>query len=131
MLSRAFVFTAMLLLALAASPARAESDFTRVSLVRLLADPEAFHGKLVETAGVLELGFESNGVFLTKEHMEAGLTINAIWVTPSAQMQEDRKTLRGAYVIVAGRFNAHGKGHMGLYSGMLEDVQWAHRQPGT
>ncbi len=106
------------------SPAFDERDYENVSLVALLADPQAFHGRKVGVEGFLTLQFEGNGLHLDRQSFVAGIRRNAIWVDQPAWLpvNYDRSFAR-RYATVYGAFDATEKGHMGLYSGTLFDVQ--------
>lgn len=49
-----------------------EVNICDVSCITLIAEPKKFNGKHIRIIGVLEVGFESNGIYLTQndyEHM--------------------------------------------------------------
>lgn len=99
-------------------------DYQEVSLVRILANPELYDGKLVQASGYLTLGFEDSGLHLDKTAYDAGLTKNAVWVSkPSWLSRAQRARLTNRYATVYARFNASHEGMYSLYSGSLEDVR--------
>ena len=100
---------------------RGECSLHKVSMIQLIANPEAFHGKRVRVIGYLILEFEGNALYLHAEDSQHGLTDNGIWVdAPRAGLGAECKS--NAYALLEGRFNAEHNGHMGLWSGALEEV---------
>jgi hypothetical protein len=97
-----------------------------VSLVDLLAGGSKYHGKIVRVSGVLNLEFEGNALFLSKEHFRHRIYKNAVWFSPDyARLGVEPKELaklNGRYVLVEGRFDAQDTGHMGLFSGAIQDA---------
>ncbi|HID21276.1 MAG TPA: hypothetical protein EYP14_02615 [Planctomycetaceae bacterium] len=95
----------------------------RVSMVRLLAHRDRFHGKRIQVQGFLRVQFEGNAIYLCKEHAEYGLSYNAFWVSfdkdaiPYGGRRYDRQ-----YVVVEGRFNKDNLGHLGGWQGAIEDI---------
>ena len=97
-----------------------------VSLVELLVNGDKFDGKVVRVSGVLNLQFEGDALYLSKEHFAHRITRNALWVSPDyIRLRSDPaqlSKLNGRYVLVEGRFESKIKGHMGLFSGAIENV---------
>ena len=94
-----------------------------ISIVALIARPDDFHGKYVVVDGVLSLRYENNALYLSSEDRQKTFTKNALWVQPTAEMSSRRGSLDGKAVRVVGRFNAQSHGHLGLFSGSIEEVQ--------
>ncbi len=61
-------------------PAAQGDSLFRVSIVKLLANPEKYHNKLVVIKGFLHHRFEDSGIYLTKEHSQLNSHENALWV---------------------------------------------------
>lgn len=133
-LSFAISALALLLLDGRHDPAAKRHDFRRnagpleqyeaVSLVALLANPERYDGRKVSAAGFVTLDFEGSGLHLDKTAYEAGLRKNALWIDrPASMSAKQERGLGRRYGSVAGTFDAEAKGHLGLYSGALTDVQ--------
>ena len=119
----------------ASSSTPAESPSSQpamISMVQLLADPQKFHGKRVQVIGFVHFEFEGNAIYLSKEDFDYGITKNGLWlsVTGSKQTGELRE-LNDNYAAVEGTFNAEMTGHMGLWSGSIENItmlrRWAKR----
>jgi hypothetical protein len=90
-----------------------------VSMVELIANPRMFHGHRVSTAGFLNLAFEGNALYLSREHKEAFIPQNALWFDFPAEMANDLARFNGSYVSVLALFthDPKGDGHLGQYSG--------------
>lgn len=94
-----------------------------VSLIQLIANPQAFDNKRVRITGYLRLEFEGNVVYLHREDYEYGLTKNGLWVdVPSDMTQQQRRAVNNQYVICTGTFRASMHGHMGLNSGEITEI---------
>ncbi len=99
-------------------------DFS-VSLVRLVATPEKYHGKWVQVVGYLNLEFEGNAIYLHREDYETGNLKNGIWVN----IPKDLKTKLALseyskhYVIMSGCFDMNSTGHMGMFGGTLNEIK--------
>ena len=87
-----------------------------LSLIQLIARPEDFDGQYVRVHGFYRAEFEGTALYLHREDYEQGLGKNGFWIT-SGKVQQDRQ-----YVLVEGRFNAKRHGHLGLWSGEIDDV---------
>lgn len=64
-----------------------------VSMIRILANPEAYKGKTVRVEGILHLNFEDSRLYLTKEHADHLSCENAIDV----QLSNKRLSLEPAH----------------------------------
>ncbi len=90
-------------------------------MIALLANPDIYHGKRVRLVGFANFEFESNGLYVSREDWRQSIYRNGLWVDlpgdrPSAGQPNRR------YVLVEGTFRADRQGHMGLWSGTLEQV---------
>ena len=101
--------------------AAADPDEERMSLVRVLATPQAIDGRSVFVVGYLHLEFEGRILCLHKDDVEHRLFENCIWVdvpkTPEVEALSDH------YVGVGGKVNARARGHMGMYQATIQDVR--------
>lgn len=97
-----------------------------VSLIRLIAHPEQYHGKPVRVIGVGRIEFEGNALCLSKEHYRyrvsksclwIGLDLNALGVTA-----QELSEWNGQYSLIEGIFDMNNTGHMGMNSGAIEAV---------
>lgn len=94
------------------------------SLIRLIATPEKFDGERIQIIGYLHLEFEGNAIYLHKEDYDNCITENAFWVDFSERLTEKIKIsgYSDNYVIIIGTFRMHKKGHLGLFSGTIENI---------
>jgi hypothetical protein len=94
-----------------------------VSLIQLIANPQAYDNKTVRITGFLHLEFEGNVIYLHREDFQYGLTKNGLWIdVPKDMTKEQIKAVNDQYVICTGRFVAGMHGHMGLNSGEVTNV---------
>jgi hypothetical protein len=95
-----------------------------VSLLQLIATPEAFDGKYVRVWGFVRIEHEGTAIYLHREDAEHMLTRNGLWLTASDVAPEGSKEalVKDRYALIEGRFTAKKKGHKGLWSGSLEDI---------
>ena len=99
------------------------SNYT-LSLVNLIATPEKYHGKKVQIVGYLNIEFEGNGIYLHKDDYKYGIYSNGFWVSINQEIRKtiSSKKLNKSYVLIEGTFNMEQRGHMGLWSGEIEDI---------
>ncbi len=94
-----------------------------VSLIQLIANPQAYDGKTVRIIGFLHLEFEGNVIYLHNEDFRYGLSKNGLWIQiPRDMTKEQMKAVNDQYVICTARFVAKMHGHMGMNSGEVANV---------
>lgn len=97
-----------------------------VSIVNLISNPEKYDKQFVRVLGVSKLSFESNGIWLSKEHLKYSIHKNALWMRLDFdrldKTEEELAQYNGTYVLIEGVFNANSHGHMSLYSGAIEKI---------
>jgi hypothetical protein len=95
-----------------------------VSLLQLIATPDAFDGKHVRVIGFVCIEHEGTGVYLHREDSEYGLTRNGLWLTvaETAAKGSREAEVKDRYALIEGRFTAKDKGHRGMWSGAIEDI---------
>ena len=94
----------------------------QVSMLQLIANPEAFDGKSVAVIGYLQLEFEGNVLYVHAEDYQHRILKNGLWVQWNRQLDESIKKLNFRYVLIAGTFNAKNRGHRSLNAGALEQI---------
>ena len=95
----------------------------QVSLIQLIANPQAYDGKTVRIIGFLHLEFEGNVIYLHNEDFRYGIEKNGLWIDiPKGMSQEQMKAVNDHYVICTARFVSNMHGHMGMNSGEVADV---------
>ena len=97
---------------------------TDVSIIQLISNPEKFDGKYVRLIGFVRVEFEGDAIYLHEDDYKYGLTKNGLWLnlTKDIYEKQSRKFDR-KYVLVEGTFNAKHRGHMGLFSGAIENIK--------
>lgn len=95
---------------------------TAASCFALLAQPAAFDGKRVRVTGFVELTFEGNALYLSRELFEAGLSDYAIWLDVEGVQIRDSTRVRRRYIVVEGQFDASNGGHLGAFPGALKAI---------
>ena len=90
-----------------------------VSIINLISNPEQYNGKKVIITGYLNMEFEENGIYLSKEDYINSIYKNGLWcnIDTGKHSKFNKK-----YVVMEGIFNARMTGHMGLWSGSIEDI---------
>jgi hypothetical protein len=104
----------------------------RVSLIRLIADPEAFHGKKVFVSGFAFIEFENNNLCISREPASSK---DCVWINYDDgpyQTDADHDRFLAAerkwvkyhrkVITVRGIFDAHGSGHLGGSSGEIGHI---------
>lgn len=100
----------------------ANNDAQDVSIIRLIASPRDYAHKLVRVVGYLDIEFEGDAIYLHEEDCKRALTTNALWIQAKPEMMKELKQLSRQYVIIEGVFVPSNKGHMGLFSGALDNI---------
>ena len=98
-------------------------DLPDVSLIKLLANPDLYHEKLVRVHGFLELEFEGTALYLHREDCEQMLLRNALWLHISSEIWERKYELTERYAVVMGVFRADYRGHMDAFGGAISQIQ--------
>src|ERR1035437_3918365 len=100
-----------------------EARVPNVSIVQLIADPQQYEGKRIHIIGYLRLEFEGDAIYLHREDFEQGIPENAIWINaPKALTNEQREAVNNSYVLCTGVFTSKQRGHLGMFSGEISDV---------
>ena len=98
------------------------ADAESVSIIRLIAAPERYDGKLVRVVGYLNMAFEGDSIYFHEEDFRRSLVENALWVEPVDGMRKELAKLSRQYVLIEGVFDASDTGHMGLFSGTIKKI---------
>ena len=105
-----------------------------VSMLQLIANPEAFDGKYVRVWGFVRIEFEGTAVYLHREDFEQSLMVNGLWLAVNDGVVGGSKEekINNRYGLIEGQFNARNRGHLGLWSGTIEKITrmepWAIRE---
>lgn len=102
-----------------------------VSLVRLIADPKNYHGKVVRVIGFVSLEFEGSAIYLHQEDYKQGIHKNGLWIDVTEDIRKKKAQMDKKYVLLEGTFNEKETGHMGLWSGSIQKISrfqvWSER----
>jgi len=99
-----------------------DRDFEPVSLVRLIARPELYDGKVVQVVGYGVFEHEGTAIFLHAQDYEHGVPWNSVWLS-LGETWKGKMGTQPRYVVVRGVFRAGDRGHMGLFSGALGNIE--------
>ena len=98
-------------------------------MISLVANPDRYDGKRLRLIGYLHLEFEGDELCPTAEIQRARDASSCIWIDATPQMTP----LSDQYVIVEGQFSSWDHGHMGRFSGAIQNVtraqRWWHGTP--
>jgi hypothetical protein len=100
-------------------------DAIGVSIIRLVASPKEYDGKAVRVLGYLNIAFEHNAIYLHREDLEHGLSINGLWIAATREMMLELRKLSGQYVLIEGVFDSQNTGHGNLFSGAIVEINRA------
>ncbi len=112
----------MLLTARLVAAGSANPDAIDVSIIRLIASPDTFDGKVVRIMGYLHLEFEGNGIYFHKEDYDRSLSKNGLWVDAPSEMFREMVKMNNRYVLIEGVFSTKDEGHMGGWSGAVTNI---------
>ncbi|MBK1880612.1 hypothetical protein [Pelagicoccus mobilis] len=93
-----------------------------ISIVQLLADPSTYEGKRVAVSGFLKMEFEGNAIYLHEDDYKNQIYKNGFWVRSGSEISPSLYDARDGYARVEGRFTTQRKGHFGLWSGTIEEI---------
>jgi hypothetical protein len=96
-----------------------------VSMIQLIANPDAFHGKMVRVRGIVSIVPWNTAIYLHTEDYDRPTTKNGLWLAgldyKNAEIQSSEDN--GRFLLIEGRFNAKDKGYDGKWSGSIEKYQ--------
>jgi hypothetical protein len=105
------------------SQAPPPAEVNGVSIIQLVATPDKYHGHYVRVIGYVQLEFEGNAIYLSKDDERYGVYKNGLWLDMSGEFEEDTKLYDGKFCLVEGTFDVANHGHMGLWSGAIENIK--------
>jgi hypothetical protein len=95
-----------------------------VSIIQLISNPEQFDGKRVRLIGFVRLELEGDAIYLHREDYNNRLTKNGLWINITKDFDgKGNHKYDQKYVLVEGTFSANNQGHMGLFSGAIENIE--------
>jgi hypothetical protein len=98
-----------------------------VSIVELIANPAKFDGKKVWVNGYVHIGFENSGIYLHEDDYLHVLPRNGLWVNLADGVDPDK--CQDYYASVMGTFKSGPGGHLGGWSGAIENATMCERLP--
>lgn len=96
---------------------------SHVSLVQLISNPSQYDNRRVIVSGFLTLEFENSALYLHADDAAHFITKNALWVTARSGIKGRQDEINHHYVQIVGLFKASDHGHLGMYSGMIGEVE--------
>lgn len=104
-----------------AAPLPARDLAEIVPLVRIIATPELYDGRIVTTAGVV--GFEDALLYMSREDATLGVTMNGVRLLFSGPLKEESAgVMHGKYVFVEGRFRLRQGHSTEMDAGSIADI---------
>lgn len=93
-------------------------------LIRLIANPEEYNGKMIQVAGYLHLEFEGNALYLHENDFKHNIYENSFWVNFSDKLREGKNIMdyNNKYVYIIGTFNMNFKGHLDMFGGSIDNI---------
>jgi hypothetical protein len=91
-----------------------------ISLITVIQSPDKFDGKAIRVVGLCTFRFEGKAMWVSGEALEKAITKNAVWL--DIPLTEKLRAENRKVMIVEGVFSAQNKGHLGLYSGSIEQI---------
>ncbi len=93
-----------------------------VSLIQLIANPNTYDQKIVRVIGFVRLEFEGNAIYLHQDDYKHGISKNGLWLNATDDMRKKTADFDQKYLLLEGTFNAKKMGHMGLFSGSIQQI---------
>lgn len=81
-----------------------------LSLIRLIANPEQFNGKAVSTIGFLQMGSETDLLFVGGQDSLNDIDDNAVWIKIDPSVRKAHESLDQEYVLITGHFSSKNAG---------------------
>lgn len=99
-------------------------EIPKVSIFQLLSNPDYYHKKQVSITGISYIFFEEKAVYYSTDDYLYRILQNSLWldITNIESNTIDFQSMNGHFVDIIGTFNKNKHGHMGLYSGSIENI---------
>lgn len=92
------------------------------SIIELIACPDSFHGKGVRVIGFVNLAHEGTAIYLSSEDYKNRISKNGLWLEITPELWTKYAECNDKYVLVEGIYNSKHLGHMGLFSGAIQEI---------
>jgi hypothetical protein len=90
-----------------------------VGMVALLATPEKYNGKVIQTWGFLNLRSDDDALFLHEEDLRVPLLKNSFRLELTVEQEKKFKDLNLTYVVIEGTLHSEGAAGPALDSGTI------------
>lgn len=91
-----------------------------VSIIDLIANSKKYDGKVVQLHGFARVTFEGNALYMSRDDANYLIQTDALWL--GFKHGSEPSEYNGKWVRVQGTFNAKHFGHMGAFSGAIDDI---------
>lgn len=88
--------------------------------IRVVARPELYHSKRIQLIGYMNLEFEGNALYLSKEQYLHSESADALWI--DVEGLKVKPPFARGWVIIEGTFNGERRGHLGMFAGTIESI---------
>jgi hypothetical protein len=97
-----------------------------IGMIPLLAAPQKYDGKVIQTWGFLNLRYEDDSLWLHREDLQASLWKDSFALQLTQKQREQFKGLNHTYVMVQGTLHSKGPDGDSLDSGTIAQVTLVH-----
>jgi hypothetical protein len=99
-----------------------------VGMIALLASPQKYNGKIIDTIGFLHISRfpEDDSLWLHREDLQNSLWKDSFALNLTQKQREEFKSLNHTYVMVQGTLHSKWAGSSGYQSGTISDVTMVH-----
>lgn len=100
-------------------------EWTNVSLIELLINPDRYHGQLIGVDGFVTLRFEHLALTFSQELSYHYSSRNSIWLYFDRDFltEADWKRFNHRFVYIIGLFDKNSHGHLGAYPGTIKMIR--------
>jgi hypothetical protein len=94
------------------------------SIIQLIASPDEFDGKYVQTIGFVRVEFEGFAIFLSSADAENDIYRNSLAIAGLKSTFDDEALalINGRYALIQGVFHKRKAGYRSLFSGSIDAV---------
>jgi len=103
--------------------AKDRNETVRCSVIQLIATPQEFDSKRVQTFGFATIGLERDFLYLSREDANHGIVMNAVLLDlETFEKAQQYSQLDREYVLVEGRFDASHRSGFAPANGGLREI---------
>lgn len=101
----------------------AKEHYIQVGFSNLIANPTIYNHRLIRVRGFLQLGFEVNSLYVSREDFVNNPNSKSIWINISRkQMNSIYSIYNKKDVAIEGFFDIGKKGHMNMHHGTITNI---------